>query len=414
MSVEDFLSIWNGVIIAIDHNQGKLKNHFSFNIFFAIGLTSIFSIYILKIFNVSWHVGNSTHLFLSLIGLVINILIYIRINRNSSILNKLCTFSKKFNCDEVFNSQSAKIYKNITINDFALVFFISNIILLPYEDSRNFIYLFSILSTPITIITLYYQWRIIKKWCPICIGITIIIWIMSINIISFVNIKEILVFNFNNFINFLFIITISSLWLLIKEYCLVKKEIYNYKLSALTFRRNQNLFLPFFYSQNKLNIEPQSYDIVFGSDIATNEILVITNPICHNCNNVYWAYKKTLSQRKNNIRIRMRFYIPLINKHNTQTYIALQLISLNKTLSEEKFLSVLDYFYSNTIKEWIKVYGVIDLNSIDTKILVQQKEWCEQNYILTTPAIIINGRKFPDIYHPTDFVNFLDKVCVEN
>tara|TARA_R110001606_G_C15268740_1_gene639260 strand:- start:20 stop:958 length:939 start_codon:yes stop_codon:yes gene_type:complete len=202
LSYKDFVALWTGVVVAIEKNENIVRNNSNSKSIlksFVIGVFAlvIFGTFILYPLS---SVGYG-YLLISIIGFYISVLLVQKeLGLHSKSLDKFCEASENNSCDDVLNSKGATIFGVFKLSDVGIVYF-SGIILSIFlfsltasETSIQLFYNLSVLSLLFIPYSIYYQWRVIKKWCPLCIIVIGVLLIQGLIVLFFANIS----FVFNN------------------------------------------------------------------------------------------------------------------------------------------------------------------------------------------------------------------------
>jgi len=76
----------------------------------------------------------------------------------------------------------------------------------------------------------------------------------------------------------------------------------------------------------------------------------------------------------------------------------------------------LDEVYSKGINfnKWLEKWHDTDSHDFFDSILVKQREWCMNNQINFTPALFINGKKYPSEYEFEHLRFFIEDLVVDS
>lgn len=421
LSYEDFVIFWTGVIVAIEKDDNNTKKHSikqSTLKPLAIG-SFILLIATVLILNPLSFIGYA-YLLVSLIGFYISILLVQKeLGLHSKNLDKFCEASKNNSCDDVLNSNGALILGLFKLSDVGIVYF-SSILLtiflsnLTSVKSNLLFYSLSVLSLLFIPYSIYYQWRVIKKWCPLCIivlGVLLVqglIMLLLTDISFIINSTELIVFLFSFFLA-------GIVWVELKSGLKKKQEFSVLQLEHYKFKRNSSLFITALKATDKKGMTIEGVnEIVLGNKNSTLKIVLITNPKCFYCKEVHQIFHKVLKERKNDIQLIIRFNINTSKPEtNEGLEISNQLLEIYHNQGEEKTMEALDEIYSDMKTDvWLQKWkSTTFLNQVSE--LEKAKEWCTNNTVNFTPAVFINGYLFPKEYNKKDISFFIDDIIEE-
>jgi hypothetical protein len=178
-------------------------------------------------------------------------------------------------------------------------------------------------------------------------------------------------------------------------------------ISLLSFKRNFHLLLPYLQRQPLLKTNFDFKVNSIGNPNANLKLTVISNPLCESCIETHNLFHKIL-EKNTNISIDLVYYVPL-NNNDPRTIIAAHFLKLNET----ELHTVMQNWYSHPNANTFLSKISVPLTAEDYKLLEQHKFWCHANRIYTTPTILINGKRFPNFYNPTD-IQFFMEALIEN
>lgn len=424
ISFEEFFNIWSGVIVAVEKSEHLQQAKRNKNIIGKIiTYTSILS-FITLFFIKQPNLFQSLHFLLSLLGLSISILIVQHeLGRKSQILDKFCSgIKERTSCDEVLNSNGGKLFGNITFSDVGVIYFASVIfswILLTYIANSNYtlVISLSLLAVPFTLYSVFYQYFVVRKWCPLCLSTVLVLWLQALSTLlipaSFFSLSiDIL----SSIIVAQSFITIAALWLFINPKLKLQPEFYKLKIEHYRFKNNYNIFNSLLKQKTCIETTISSTNgILLGnkSKDAMLKITLITNPLCGHCKEAHMVMKEILLKNNENVQIDIRFNVNVNDKNAIDTRIALSLLNIYHSREERIFLKELnDAYIGNNLPKWLDEWAAPE-GEVYFEVLVAQRKWCEQNKVNFTPEILVNGKPFPNEYNRSDLINFVDDIVEE-
>jgi uncharacterized membrane protein len=423
ITYEDFVALWTGVIVAVERDENniqkklpKLTSLFRIASYVSLSLLIVLA-FVLNPFNI---VGLN-YLLITIIGIYTCVLLVQKeLGMHSKRLDKFCEASESSSCEDVLNSKGALVFGIFKLSDVGIVYFSGiflSILIFSFSSLKITNQIFFYLSAlPLLFIpySIYYQWRVIKKWCPLCLIVIGVLLIQGVIALFFIDLPflfngtEILVVLFSFF-------SLSIIWVELKTGYINKNEFNVLQLEHYKFKRNFSLFKTALKSSKQKNIIINDVDeIILGNINAPLKIVLVTNPRCFFCKEVHHVYHQLLKGREKDIQLIIRFNI---NTSTTEGNIGLeisnQLIDIYVNLGEQKCMEALDEIYSDVDTEkWLNKWkSTTHFNYLT--ILEKEREWCINNGISFTPAILIDGYLFPKEYDKNDITFFLDTIIEE-
>lgn len=201
---EAFLKEWSGVVLLAegseisgekDHAQKKRKEllqnaRIPFIILACFLLCAGFFFSTFQPFNFSTFLLTLL-LILKLTGCIITgLLLWFEIDKSNPVLKQFCTAGKNTNCSAVLSSKSSKLFNFISWSEIGFFYFAGSFIfLLSIVNSQlsttsllssvnshlSTLAWLNLLALPYTIFSIFYQWRIAKHWCPLCLAVQVLL-----------------------------------------------------------------------------------------------------------------------------------------------------------------------------------------------------------------------------------------------
>lgn len=415
ISFEKLKETWNGIIIAIEPKT-DYKNTNSIKKEYLLMVCLLLSCIFPSIIN--FNITSIVYSIFTFLGFLLSYLIIKEtFGGNSKNLNKFCqAISKKDGCNNVVNNTSSKLFNLISLSDACIVYFSSLILFLIFvEFNSSLLFLVSLFSLPVIVYSIYYQAMIIKDWCALCLGISVILLLQFIS----------LFYNFNYFLFDLliclkatFIVAfVTVLWLKIKNLQLNNFALESSKIEFIKFKRNKDLFNELLSKKELLNSYSLLEDdnkISFGSEKPKLVLIAVTNPLCGFCAESFQAYYNILNKYEE-VQINFVFSLFTNDQNNPAFKIVSSFLRLYCNQSKKDALEALkEWFEYKDLKKWMKKYENTEVENDLNKILEKHRQWSVNNSILQTPTTIINNNFYPDEYNIKDLFYFIDDMLLEN
>jgi len=421
-SIDDFLEVWTGVIVIIENDKPDAVPEINriniTKIFLYLTLVAVFAMLILYRVNLF----QAIHFLLSLVGVAISVLIVQHeLGLHSKALDKFCSEKyKKTSCNAVLNSKGATLFGPFKFSDVGIVYFVSLVLswalLIIGNTSYNFIILITVFAIPFTFFSVYYQFRIVKKWCLLCLSVVSVLW-LQVASLYFINVKNnVFSFDLKSAVLTAFgFLTTLALWLFIAPKLKKEQELNVLKIEHYKFKRSYDIFKSLIFRTERINTDIyDGNEIIFCGNNGSSllNIVVITNPLCGFCKEAHELVENILRRKDGNVQVNIRFIVnDDINSIDTKT--ALKLIEIYHKDGAQICLEAMHDIYGKlSPDDWLLKWGEPgEPRYIDT--LAKEKIWCRQNNINFTPEILVNGRSFPKEYNKTDLLYFVEDIIEE-
>lgn len=410
---------WSGIILLVENNKVEMipSKSKKTNLFFGITFISLF---LLFLFFTESDFKIKFLFFFNLLGLIFSFAIIRELfDSKNDFFNKFCNLTESTSCSSVVNSDKWSFFKIINLSDLSILFFVFQFVGLFFSIllniERNFIdviFYLLLMASPLFFISIYYQKFVEKKWCPLCLVIILISLSEMIYIHFWINFSNVFPLNLFLLFSSLFV-CISYLWILIKEILVEKKELKEFKLKALKFQRNYEIFKNSLLSSTKI-ILPKT-PIVLGNKNSKTIVTVITNPFCGHCQKVHEIVDKILDTN-NDIQVQLIIKTNLENEDQKRRKFYTSIINNFIQKDENYFInSFKDWFNNKDVDKWLNKYEHWNSNEmIINSFYDNNYNWCVQNNFNYTPAIFINGFEYPKQFERDNLIFYIKEIIEDD
>jgi uncharacterized membrane protein/thiol-disulfide isomerase/thioredoxin len=403
LSFNEFGKIFGGIIIAID-KQAKTINHYSQVVHFIIPSALTVSFFAILFIQVPSELSTILFIILTLAGCTFSALLFTHtLGIKNDFLNRFCTISKNSSCNNVLQSDAARINKYVSLTDVGVIYFsfqlLSQLILKP---DNSLLYAIGIVAATFSFYSVYQQAIVIKKWCPLCFGVVAVLLLQGI--LSLIH------FNYTAItgaaiISSLFILLLTCFgWHYFKNIFTQSRKLHQTETDLLSFKRNYHLFLPFYKSE--IPIDSTAVDnqeqIIIGNENAPVCITLITNPLCEACQKAHKLLTELQNHYQAQIAIRLIFYVPYQNLNDPRTMIAGWLVEEYFNDRTKGAQLIENWYKKPDLKAFDNLRLPMDVIKKQQYLLKTHSEYCVKQRLTLTPLLLINNKLFPLIYRTED------------
>ncbi|MEP6927226.1 MAG: vitamin K epoxide reductase family protein [Ginsengibacter sp.] len=419
---EDFLKDWENIILQANPDANSGEKDYQLNRKKEIAATnktySFIAASVLIFFSTVYFFLHSLQgnfimtaavlLLIKMLGLAVTILLLVyEIDKSNGFVKNICTAGKQSNCGAVLQSKASKIF-GMSWSEVGFFYFASTFLFLlfPSVTFANKIALLSIascLAAPYILFSIYYQWKVVKQWCPLCLTVQAVLAME-------------LIWSIVNFWQHPFLLTTGGYWniLLITGYCLLisltawyilkplilkakNESVYNAAYKRLLY--NPETFNHLLQQQQPAPDGYQNIGITIGNPDAANTIIKVCNPYCWPCAKVHPVLDEIIHNNKN---VKLKLIFTASNDANDiRGIIAKHLLDINAMKNPLQTQQALDDWYLTDKKDYELFAAKYPLNSQlkkQEKQIDEMKDWCREANIRATPTLFVNGRKLPESY----------------
>ncbi len=410
---ETFKNVWNGIILIAE--QSKNIEKINTNTWINKGFIALISILALVFL---W--GNAfTIIFciLGVLGLYVSNQIFETQNDKSSYLgDKICGTEEENGCSKILNISKYNLYiftPNQLLFSFLSAAMISVILTTSFTPIHIALYTAALLAI---ISLLCIQGFVVKSWCKLCLLSSLIITLQFGTILLNSNFTYVSTDYFWSSLFLkemvLFILFFSILLLVIYQYHKLKKQNYTLNTSAIElikFKRSPKTIKSILVDTEKIKFPEGADQLLFGNQQATNVIRLVLSTTCSYCKKSFHDFHELYLRKGTEYQFQLIFnhYGDLASERNKTLA---QLINTYSTDTQKDFLNTLKAVLEqqNTSNKGVHNTQYTANNS---KVITDQRNWCERNGIFQTPILIINQTIMPEFYDAS-FIE--DILAVEN
>lgn len=408
------LIITTGERIKEDNYEIKKKNEKRETIYKWLGIGTFLLLASLMAINIFESENQLTAIYILLFQLITiagvgigSILLLYEVDQFDPTFNQICTKGKKANCSAVLSSKGASLF-GVSWSRIGTIFFLSQFfsILLAYNQPiraviLSYISYFSLAGISYTIYSLFYQWRIVKRWCMLCLSVQVIIILQNLLIANtnwltihspyflkgFPAVVLVLSFLLSTFIVNITLLYFKKL-----------KENQNMRISLQRVRLNPEIFYTLLSKGKKINNTTSSLGISLGSPNANFKIVKVCNPFCAPCSHGHKFIEELLNCDKD-IQVQIIF-TATGNENDESTIVVKHLLAIAEKKDEELTREALNDWYSAPKKDYKifkEKYKHYDGANQNLKVEAMSS-WCKNTKISFTPTYFINGSQLPEGY----------------
>lgn len=337
---------------------------------------------------------------------VTGVLLLYEVDRNNALVRKICESDddEPSHCDAVLNSDASKIF-GISLAEVGFFFYSATTLFFLFPglhfDTR-FLWLSwcSIIAAPFILFSLYYQWRVVKQWCKLCLATQAI---LAGEFISYVflfrtslTMPELTLSSLGFFISCVALPVV--VWYALKPVFSKAIEAAHYKPAYYRVKNHPDYFFALMKNQASMPEGAESIGLVYGNASGKTQLTFISNPFCKHCSAAHRDLEQQLTERSD-IQVRMIF--PTRNREDKKTARAVKhLMSLAGTFNKQQLETALHEWFSNTNYETFASKYPVNSEMMEAQgaKLEAMHQWCAQANIQGTPAFFLNGVQVPDDY----------------
>lgn len=414
---DQFKNLWSGVVLIAEMDENSIEPDYLqhrklhlLNLCQNILLAAIPLIALLWIYSKQeFQIANAFLFLLYTTGALTSLLLVQKqIYAHGQYADKICSLFKQKDCNNVLESDAAKLFGWVSWSEIGLGYFLSNLLLMAvYPALIPYLILINLLALPYTIWSVWYQYKVVKQWCMLCMVVQGILWLSALTVciggmiqLPGFNLMDICKVGMIYIFPTLAVNKISS-WLASEK----KTRHITQELNSL--KTTEEVFKALLEKQPYHSIDVMDSCILFGNSEAPLRISILTNPHCEPCAKMHSRVEKLLQKAGDKLCIQYIFSAFNDDLLKSNRF----LIAAYQNESREKVEEIYHRWYEKEkyhADSYIESFGYDITTETVTEKLKRHNEWKERNKLSATPTILVNGYLLPEHYQIEDMAEFVD------
>ena len=355
--------------------------------------------------------------FLTLAGVTLTVLLlWYEVDQTNVVLQEICTAGRKVNCSAILRSKGAKLL-GVSWSTIGFVYFTGSLAMLLLLGIANQVTLrvlswLTLAATFYVFYSVYYQWRIAKQWCALCLTIQVVLTLQCIvtfiadwhdtAILQSIDLDSQSITMVSAFtIPFIIVSVLMPALLKAKENGYLTQELQRLK-------HNPEIFTAMLEKQKTIEHSTEGLGIVMGNPNGNIKIVKVCNPYCNPCALAHIPIEQLLH---NNPDLRVQVIFTASNDENdVKVHPVRHLLAIDQKQNARLTEQALDDWYLADKKDYESFAAKYRMNgelSQQGDKISAMHTWCIKSEIAFTPTFFVNGYQLPNIYKVSDLKYFL-------
>ncbi|MCL7986600.1 thioredoxin domain-containing protein [Sphingobacterium sp. lm-10] len=350
----------------------------------------------------------------SSVGLIASILlIWYEIDSHNPFLKEVCGGNgRNVNCHAVLNSNSSNFLGiSWSVWGFAYFasFYLTQFLYPGFHSQINLWSTISLVASPYILYSIYFQGRIIKQWCPLCLTVQVVLLINAIASLAYLSSD--ITPQWNWYLTSL--TAMLSISFLIAGYFMIPllkkaKDSKDYERKWKKMRYNSDIFYGLLQKSDSIMTPAEGLGIVVGNPDAKLEILKVCNPYCGPCAKAHPELEEII-QHNPNVKVRIIFTASGEDSDRKTAPVS-HLLAIEEMLGASVVQKALDDWYLAEEKNYEIFASKYPMNEElrqQGEKIKRMYQWCNEMKIRATPTIYINGKELPESYQIAELKHIL-------
>ncbi len=352
-----------------------------------------------------------TLLLFSLSGLFISVLLLIyEIDKSNAFVKNICTGGVRTDCQAVLGSKGAKLF-GISWAEIGFFYFgfLALFLLIPeisYSEKIMYLSYISVLSALYIPFSLFYQYKIVKQWCRLCLIIQAILFLNLVWVQKFGDFNS--YFDRMNVIFFLSCVIMPILlWYSLRPVIIKARDADNFLASYKRLSTRTDVFNLILVDQPVItNGWEKLNGIEKGNPNAENIIFKVCSPSCGHCNIAHGIFNEIL-YNNDNVKVITIYFVS--NQDDDNRRLPVKHFLALAEQKDENLTKAMDYWYLSEDRNYSTLKQKFplpeELLNDQTDKVQNMRDWCKAAEISYTPTVFINGKQLPSTF---DLANLKD------
>lgn len=417
-----FKQTWTGNALVVSETteavEPDLKKHEREEILSKAKLYSIPALLVLAFFvGLTNNVATGTlsffyfpELLLSIMGMAVcAMLMQKQLFNESKYGDRVCSLFHHADCNSVLDAPKAKVF-GISWSEIGLGFFIANTLLTAIlPEHFFFIAMNNWIAMVYGVWSIYYQWKVAKNWCVLCVLVQVIIWLFGIlSVWICISKAETLSFSIARgcYVSIAYLVGIMTVHHFASSYSAEKERI-NAVQRYRALKANTAVAKALIEKQDYYETTLDDSYVLFGNRDAKMRITILSNPHCNPCARMHERVDKLLDSCGDDICVQYIFSSFNEKLEDISRYLISCYDFADQQSSRERFTK----WYAgekNNHENLVKECSYQIHNDDVEKELSKHKEWRKRSNLVATPTILVNGFELPDEYEIEDLTMIVD------
>jgi len=413
LSYAEFNKIYRGTALAleVDNNAGELdfaekrraEKQTAFFTAITVWLLPFVvlagSIAAIIQFGISTAIAPVLYLIVSLAGCVAGVLLLVyEIDEYNPALKQICQGNQRVNCSAVLNSKASRVF-GLSWSQLGFTYFLglllaqltSGIVNLPVLQVLSWLSMGAIMYT---VFSIYYQWRVVKQWCVLCLTVQALLIVQAVIVViaGYYSLPGGGTFLVTSLLSVATSMAVALIAVVVAIPAFQKAKLVQGRTSELQrLKHNKEIFDSLLTRQKRIEKSPTGLGITIGNPGAKYKLIKVCNPYCGPCARAHSAIEE-LVHANPDISVQIIF-TATGEEDDFRSKPVAHLMAIEQKKEELLTGKALHDWYMAEKKDYETFAGSYPLNGEveqQGNKLKAMSEWCKATEIAFTPTFFVS------------------------
>ncbi len=322
----------------------------------------------------------------------------------------ICGLWQKAHCGIVQNSNASRLPGGISWSEVGFAFFLTNMMAILIRPMALYVVsAFSILSLFFSAWSVWYQYRVVKTWCTLCLMVQALLVMQAAIGFAVLGAEGLPLVLSMAFLEKMTVMAVSYLLLLFVIHSLMPfisdalhARKWAYELKSI--KNDYTLFLAQQQYQKGGQVSPSPSTILFGNPHSPVRLTLLTNPFCPSCSEMH-RQLQSLHDADVCLQVNLSSFGQAYDK------MCLQMIAVYQQKGADVAWDVYSRWYARGKIEEEAFWNQYDIDITNPCVETEyraHKKWVSDNGLNATPLLYVNNKTVSGRYSTEELCDMLN------
>jgi uncharacterized membrane protein len=330
-------------------------------------------------------------------------------------LDTFCHVTPKTDCAAVLSSRGGTLFGWLSMTEVGLLYFggswftlLLGVLTGKIQPLLNLLTIITALALPYTFFSVYYQARVVRKWCPLCLLVQGVLWVSFLLLLpSWQTLPR------SSFTEPAFLLAVLAGFALPALGLLVYgtgrrnngRETADLEKELLAWKWDARLFHALLRQQPYVSLPPFSHEVAYGPADATVTLTAVLSPSCGPCARAFGQLKGLVQKYPGDVRLVIRLSPDAETAQTVKNQMIRRLLAVALAGGPEAFAEALERAFAHPVGG--SPPAAVPEDPPVAALLREHLQWSRSVGISHTPTVFVGPYELPPRYAISDLKHLL-------